>query len=157
MADHRKWKVGRSPVSAVLSLFLIIGCGSSNGQTQDQGIKGKVLLLEGNVMPGPDRKKPAGQPVVRTLHIYKVLLESSLEKEGDFYVLPEQAPVKVIKSDAEGKFSVDLPPGTYSLLSKEKQGLYANLFDGQGHIYPVEVQAGKYTEVVFKIDYGAFY
>jgi hypothetical protein len=137
-----------------LVLFMGAGCLPMHSQTPAQGIKGTVLWLEGNFMPGPgqDRK---GQPVERALYIYQILKESDLKKKEPFYAIPDLEPVKIVTSDSEGRFSVALPPGSYSLLSKEKEGLYANSFDGEGHINPVHVKAGHYTEITIKIDYKA--
>ncbi len=42
-------------------------------------------------------------------------------------------------SNAKGYFELALPIGKYSVFVLEPEGLYANYFDGQGNINPVEV------------------
>jgi len=138
-------------------VVLVAGCEWTNGQEADQGIRGQVLWLEGNFMPGPDREARRGEPAERTLYIFPALKHAELEQTGTFYKKPKVEPVKVVKSDEEGKFSVTLPPGLYSLLSREEDGLYANLFDGEGRVFPIVVKSGEFTEVIFRIDYKAVF
>ncbi|MTI23207.1 carboxypeptidase regulatory-like domain-containing protein [Fulvivirga sp. RKSG066] len=137
-------------------LTLLIGCKTTVSQQMDQGIKGKVLWLEGNFMPGPGQSNE-GQPVAKEIYIYEVLKAEDLEKEGQFYKTPNQEPTKIITSNEDGTFTVDLPAGTYSLFAMEPKGLYANLQDGAGNINPIRVVEGKYTGIVFRIDYKAVY
>ncbi|MCU0470496.1 MAG: hypothetical protein MUF58_18050, partial [Arcicella sp.] len=66
--------------------------------------------------------------------------------------------IKTVKSDADGRFCVDLPEGSYSLLVREgDKGLYANSFDGEGNIFPVKVGKDKVSIIVFTVDYQAVY
>jgi len=139
-----------------VALVAIFSCKSTVSQTLEQGIKGKVLWLEGNFMPGPGQNNE-GQPVERQLYIYQALKTVEMKKSGQFYAIPAKEPVKVVASNAQGQFSVDLEPGTYSILSKEEKGLFANLQDGDGNINPVTVKEGTYTDFTFKIDYKAVY
>lgn len=147
----------------LIILSLVVNCKSSdqNGSTQnsaqmDQGIKGKVLWLEGNFMPGPGMNKE-GEPVAKELYIYPLINTSEIKKTGHFYEVPDQEPVKIVESDKNGTFKVGLAPGSYSLFTMEEKGLYASLQDGEGNIHPVDVKEGEYTEVTFKVDYKAVY
>ena len=122
----------------------------------DQGIEGKVLWLEGNFMPGPGQDKK-GEPIQREIHIYELTNQSDVTKNEHFYTDFDKEPVKVVSSDSSGKFKVGLPPGAYSVFSKEENGLYASVQDGEGNLNPVTVEEGKYTSLTFKIDYKAVY
>jgi len=122
----------------------------------NQGIKGKVLWLEGNFMPGPGQNK-SGEPVEKELYFFPVLNVNELERSGQFYKLDKYEPSGKTKSNSQGKFSIQLPAGIYSLFSKEDDGFYAGIQDGVGKINPIEVKENEFTEVVFKIDYKAAY
>ena len=96
--------------------------------------------------------------VRREVLIYPLMNRSRLEDlEGGFYALPDQEPLKTVSSGNDGTFSLRLDPGSYSLFVKEDGKLYANLSDGEGNVHPVEVEAGKVTEIEFKITYAAYY
>ena len=65
--------------------------------------------------------------------------------------------IQKIKTDENGAFQAELKPGKYSLFVREKDGLFANVFDGQGIINPVTVEAGKFTDIVIKVNYKAVF
>lgn len=135
----------------------VLGCKSSQTQTLNQGIKGQVLWLEGNFMPGPGQEK-TGEPVVREIYVYEVINAKKIEEKGNrLYELPDQDPITIGKSDENGLFEIALPSGKYSVFTKEDEGLFANLFDGQMNLNPVEVEIGKFTEMDIKINYKAVY
>jgi hypothetical protein len=124
-----------------------------------QGINGKVLWKAGNLMPGPGIKPSKGSPAVREIYIYELTSDKQTEaaEEGGFYRKINSKLVKKVKSDKKGTFSVLLPPGYYSLFSKEEKGFYANLFDDAMNINPMQVRKGKWDTFEFVIDYQAVY
>ncbi len=125
-----------------------------------QGIKGTIIWLEGNLMPGTDNsniKAKAGKPVVREIYVYKLVNVKETESEGSFFTRVRGNLVKKSQSNESGDFYIQLPAGEYSIFVKEKKGLYANLFDGNSNINPVVVNKNKVTEIALKIDYEAFY
>lgn len=77
--------------------------------------------------------------------------------ENGFFTHIATKLVKKVNTGEDGQFLVSLKPGRYSLLVKEPQGLYANLYDGEGHINPVMVKKDSISEVVLKVDYKAVY
>jgi hypothetical protein len=127
-------------------------------QTMNQGIKGKVIFRQGNFMPSPDApQQGSGRGVKRELYIHELTNMGQVQGEPPFYQQIQTKLVKKVVSDENGNFAVELKPGKYSLFVKEKDGYYANLFDGQTNIYPVEVQENQVTPVEFVIDYNATY
>ncbi|GAB3267850.1 hypothetical protein GCM10027347_37000 [Larkinella harenae] len=133
-----------------------VACKSSQGQAQ--GICGTVIFKSGNHMPGPDRPQPKGQPVVRDVLIYELTKTDQAESTEDgFYSKVNTQLVKKVKSDKEGKFCVNLRPGTYSVFVQEEKGLYANLFDGDNNIFPVKVEKNRQSTITFEITYQAVY
>ena len=124
----------------------------------EQGISGKVLWQAGNQMPSPDVPPSKGRGVQRTVYIYELTNGSqATTTDGVFHANIQTDLVTKVETDADGNFAVRLEPGVYSLFTKEKKGLYANLFDGENNIYPVEVKEGRLTHVEFLINYEASY
>ncbi|WP_026461964.1 hypothetical protein [Adhaeribacter aquaticus] len=128
-----------------------------------QGIKGNIVVLEGNLMPGLTRKNNTAVSSVaksitpREIYVYELTNLRQVKRNGTFYTNIQTKLVAKVVSTSTGNFQVALPPGKYSLFSKEPDGFFANLFDGESNIFPVEVKAQKVTPVEFKIDYNAVY
>jgi hypothetical protein len=66
-------------------------------------------------------------------------------------------PVAKVTSASNGEFTVFLAPGIYSVFTREPSGYFANRFNGQGIINPVEVKAGIFSEIVLEINYKAVF
>ena len=132
---------------------------SKNTSCTRSGLKGYVYLVKGNQMPSPDKlpSKPAGLETELYIHALTSLSDVTREGTSAFYNEVKTALITVAKTDADGAFSVKLPPGTYSLFVKKDGKYYSNMFDGNNNIFPVEVTTGKMTEVDFKADYDAVY
>lgn len=127
--------------------------------TIEQGIAGRILWQSGNHMPSPDAPRSSGKRgVKRTVYIYELTKGSqATTTEGVFHNNIQTKLVTQAESDANGNFEVSLEPGRYSIFTQEDQGLYANLFDGENNIFPVEVKKGQVTTVEFLINYAATY
>ena len=147
-------------------ICLLLAAVTAGAQTLDdaikQGILGTVVVREGNFMSAPDRAgKPKankkGKTTNRELLIYELTNLSQVKTNGAFYSQVQTKPIAKVTADADGLFQVFLKPGRYSVFSQEPQGLYANQFDGNGNIFPVEVVADRLTLVEFVIDYNASY
>ncbi|MCJ8163895.1 carboxypeptidase regulatory-like domain-containing protein [Pontibacter sp. E15-1] len=124
----------------------------------EQGIAGKVLWKSGNQMPSPDAPPSKGRGVQRTVYVYQLTNAAQVTTtNGVFHTNITTKLVTQVETDAAGNFAVSLAPGRYSLFSQEDQGLFANRFDGENNIYPVEVQQGQVTAVEFVINYKASY
>ena len=123
-----------------------------------QGIVGSVLWQSGNQMPSPDAPPSKGKGVQRTVYIYELTNgNQATTTDGVFHANIQTNLVTKVETDADGDFAVSLEPGIYSLFTKEEKGLYANLFDGENNIYPVEVKEGRLTHVEFLVNYAASY
>jgi hypothetical protein len=143
---------------------IIAACSVAMKNNQSQGITGKIVWLEGNLMPAIGdttmAQRMAGRPVQRTIYIYEPTVGDETEKTQDagmFYSKIHTKLVKKVNTDGKGTFRIVLPPGKYSVFVLEEKGFFANIFDGEGYINPVIVEAGKFTEMVIKVNYMAFY
>lgn len=127
-----------------------------------QGIQGQVLWLEGNLMPsireeGDPSPAPKAEGIQRTIYIYELAKREEAVYEDGFFSGIQVKLVKKVETDAQGYFTIPLDTGSYSLFVEEEQGLYANQFDGEGNIQPVQVAPDSITQLELKVDYKAFY
>jgi hypothetical protein len=124
-----------------------------------QGIEGYVYRISGNQMPSPDIKPKPPKGIKTTLYIFDLtnLDQTIRQGQSSFYLSVKTKLVKKIETDTSGYFKVKLPVGHYSLFTKKDTLFYANWFDGNNNIAPVQVLPQKLTKVEFKIDYDAYY
>jgi hypothetical protein len=95
--------------------------------------------------------------VARTLYFCAPAAAPQLEGEAPLFRAIKAEIVATAQSDDQGRYAVALPPGRYSVFTKEEGGYFANLFDGQGVANPVEVKAGELTALDILINYNAAY
>ena len=120
-----------------------------------QGLWGDVWFWEGDFMP----TCPSGSvtAVGREMRIHERASLSDVVPAGlPFFLQVNTSLVATVWSDSDGFFQAALPHGQYSVFSVEDSLLYANRFDGLGHIFPVEVKDGEVTGVTFDITYRAY-
>ena len=124
-----------------------------------QGIEGTVYRVSGNQMPMIGRPAPVPRKVSATIYIFQLTNANQVvrKEESSFFTSIKTKLVKKVVSNSKGRFSVQLPPGRYSLFAKKDSLYYANLFDDKNNIFPVEVLPGKMAKVEFRIDYNAVY
>ncbi len=146
----------------LLSLSLLFGCINKISGTGNQGIIGQVRWLEGNLMPTIGdtsyAERVKGVPIERDIYIFKaVKQQDALSAGGAFYKSINGELVYRLKSRKDGTFKVKLPPGKYSIFTMEKDGYFANRFDGDNYINPVTVYANNFTEIQIQVNCKAFY
>jgi hypothetical protein len=125
-----------------------------------QGIAGRVRFWEGDFMPGPERaSRGTVIPVRREIRVHQAARQDSVVPAGSggFFSRVLTPLAGVTASDDSGSFALELPPGRYSVFVVEDSLLYANLFDGQGYVFPVTVVADSVTRVQVDITSRATY
>lgn len=137
---------------SVFCFATLLGCVSIK-----QGIEGQVQWVSGNQMPGPDKKPAPTQGIEREIYIYELLSLDDVESKDGFISRVNKPLIKIVQSNPEGNFLVHLDPGTYSILIKEPQGLFANRFDQQNHIHPITVKKHEMVKITVVVDYEAAY
>jgi hypothetical protein len=129
---------------------------------EGQGITGTITWLEGNQMPtitdteNPD-ERPAAKPIQRTLRIYPLIQFEDLKVEQGLYTAIAEKPLTEVQTDENGKYSVQLSPGRYSVFVVEEDGLFANIFDGEGNVQPVTVKENEWTLLDIEVNYQAVF
>jgi hypothetical protein len=171
--------MNRSFLFVSICLVLLVACDKEPTSALDpvmsenlpgisQGIYGLVLFWEGDFMPTYPEDDSGGSvyPVVRDVCIFEAVLHRDIEwtyveiEPGIYTYLAAAIPselVKVVKSDKEGYFEAELPPGMYSIFVRENGYYYATRVDGAGYVFPAEVGEGGTVGVKFDITYMAAY
>ena len=145
------------------SFLLLASMSRSCDSTVEQGLAGQVLWLEGDMMPtindSPDvnRKKFKKEPIQRVVHIYELTTMDEATADGPFFKNIKTKKVESIETDEEGQFLVSLPKGRYSVFVEEENGLFASIFDGEGHINPVEIKENEISTIEIEVNYKAAY
>src|SRR5690554_222685 len=148
---------------SIIFLFLTIlafSCKSTKIDTQ--GLRGQVFWLEGNQMPqmaeeGKKVDRPGKKGVARTIRIHE-LTHINQARLGDYLFGDIETPlVAEVETDEQGRFSVELPVGKYSVFTVEESGYFANIFDLDSYINPIEVEKGEWTQADILVNYEAAY
>lgn len=124
---------------------------------QKQGIKGKVVWVSGNQMPGPDKKETIPQGIKREIYIYEATTLSQTQQEGVFFSNITTKLIGKTRSRKNGKFCIKLPPGEYSVFVKEEKGLFANQFDVDNKVHPITIKKGEFLNLTIQVNYEAAY
>lgn len=104
-------------------------------------------------MPSPDGAPKVGIGVQKRFAIFELTNEKQVvasDKPG-FYKKINSKRVATGCSGKDGCFTVKLKPGRYSIFVKENGLWYANGFEGDGSIWPVEVKQNEVTQIEFRI------
>jgi len=137
-----------------LFILILLAC-SFLTNAQKQGIRGQVFWLSGNQMPGPGKTLSPQHGVIREIHIYNAANLSDNPTQNGFFNSVATVLVAKVISESDGSFKVRLEPGRYSVFVKEKDALFANLFDGQGCINCIIVKPKKFSWLTITVDYEA--
>ncbi len=147
-----------------LFLFAMLCCSFSfcssvkDGKSSiHQGVFGKVIWLQGNFMPSPDRQSTKnGSAAQRTIYIYSLTKFGETQGESPLFLTINTPLVAKVKTNKEGYFQCKLAPGRYSIFTLEEDGkFFANISDGEGNITPFEVKVGEVTTNDISINYKA--
>ena len=137
------------------SLMFAMGGRESKDQTPStpaapaSGVTGKIEMWEGNFMPMIDKDrreqqiKPGANMKVRIHEPAKGLLGTVVAE------VPTSVVAETV-SDESGRFTIPVREGTYSLFIEDKNGWYANGWNGDGVQGAVVVEPMKMTEVLIK-------
>lgn len=145
----------------IFSAVLLHGCKAQRVDTQ--GIVGQLYWIEGNLMPrvtdsGAEiPKKPEKEKVKRTIRIYERTHINQATMEGTLFTNIETPMVAEIETEEDGSFILGLAPGQYSIFTVEDTGYFANVYDLDSYIHPIEVKEGEWANTEILINYKAAY
>jgi hypothetical protein len=118
---------GREPLESGRVPFLIVAkaepAGDAAANDGRQGIRGTVIKLTGNHMPGPGPGGRGGRSALSVpVHVFRGPV-SIFKKPNRKH--PQL--VQVVQSGKDGRFAVALPPGEYTVVAEINGELYLNL------------------------------
>jgi hypothetical protein len=121
------------------------------------GVHGTVTLREGDCQPGvvgePGGSGCRVHPASRRVHVYSPPIGDGAV-EGAYYH-GGRRPTSVGRSDSQGKYAIDLPAGSYTILVEDDGRFYCHSFEG-GRACAVTVRAGERVRRDLEIDHGSF-
>lgn len=136
-----------SAVAMIGFLSFCLVAGAEDKVTQ--GVKGKVIKMVGDFMPTVvDENNPAQQknrqklqPLPVKVHVFK----------GKVRIFEKPDPkhpqlVKIVTSNKDGEYSVELEPGKYTVVAEIGGKLYLNSFQSDNTWTTCNVVEGKWTE-----------
>jgi hypothetical protein len=130
-------------------------------RAQMSGIEGKVYLLSRNRMPSPPRRptdtirRPAeGQGIKATICVFGLTNDSEVTRQGTspWCEAIHTRLIRQVDTDDKGNFTIQLPPGTYSVFTKKDNLFYASRRDEKNNIAPVKILPGKMTRIDCSIE-----
>ena len=141
--------VGLLECSSALGITPPITPHSSTMLEQAQGIKGTVMRVTGNQMPTLGDNTPRTQPQPVKTHVW--FFSGRIAGKGSRWPISEARKhsnlVGSVESDTKGEFSMELPPGEYTLFAQYDSDLYLNSFLSDGSYRSVQVVDGKMTNL----------
>lgn len=108
-------------------------------------------------MSGPSKTIAPPLGVTREISIYRATYLKDAQQDDQFFSELTTELVTKLWSKEDGTFKVKLPPGEYSVFTRESKGLYAGVIDKNGCINCVIVKPKKYSWVAITIDYDVPY
>lgn len=109
------------------------------GVRAEQGLRGKVVKLEGDFMPwvgDEPRQRNKTTPLQVSVHIFKgsvKVFENPDEKHPSF--------LQKVQTKADGSYECALPPGEYTAVAEINGKLYLNAFQSDGTWSTVTIEA----------------
>ncbi|WP_268034440.1 carboxypeptidase regulatory-like domain-containing protein [Algoriphagus sp. PAP.12] len=149
--------------STFFILFTLILMYCKPMKPEGEGVTGTVTWLEGNQMPGiidedsETEKNPKGVGVKRTLLIYPLTNVADTKNENGLFTSVSGTPVTTIETEEDGSYQLQLAPGRYSVFTQEENGLFANIFDGDGYIQPITIKENEWNLLDIIINYKAVF
>lgn len=146
----------------VILIAVLLSMSCKPYKPDGQGITGTITWIEGNQMPmmiedGKADEKPSPTPIQRKIRVYPLIKFSNLKMEDGLFTGLAEKPITEVETDKNGKYAIQLSPGRYSLFVVEENGLFANIFDGEGNVQPVTVKENEWTLLDVEVNYKAVY
>jgi hypothetical protein len=124
-----------------------------------QGIVGEVTEITGNQMPMVGAPMPTPKPFKTTVYIYDSTHISKVKQIGTspLFSMVNTRLVQKLDTNEAGRFSAELPAGTYSVFVLKGGAFFANQFDEKNNIGLCRVEVGKQTRIQISVNTDASY
>ncbi len=124
-----------------------------------QGIVGEVTEMSGNQMPMVGAPAPTPKPIKTTVYIYDSTHISKVKQIGtsSLFSMVNTRLVQKLDTNEAGRFSAELPAGTYSVFVLKGGAFFANQFDEKNNIGLCRVEVGKQTRLQITVNTDASY
>jgi hypothetical protein len=145
----------------ILGIFLtILSCKStktSQVATITQGITGTVEQITGNQMPRIGREPDKPKPFPTTVFFYAPtdLTQVLRVDQTPLYTAIYTKLVASVETDSLGRFTANLPVGTYSVFVQVEKKFFANSFDIRNNISLASVDENKLTDIKILVNHKA--
>jgi len=147
---RRPWEKDK-PAAETFKATVVVSAPPADGAAGPQGIRGQVLKLTGNHMPGPGpRVGGATKPLSVPVHVFKGKVKRVATPNPKHPQL-----LKTVRSDAKGNYAVALEPGTYTVVAEIEGKLYLNSFAGDGSWSTVTVKKDTWATWAIRDTSGA--
>jgi len=135
-------------------LFLLPGCAQRTVR-----VTGTVIRVAGNQMPSPDLPDPDYGGYATAVLFYRPATRQDAHRAGPagFFDRVGTPLAARVATDGQGRFRLRIAPGRYSVFIAKDSLLYANVFDGEGILNPVDVAPRGRTTLRLKADWDARY
>ena len=154
-------------LASLAPLILLSACGGSSppasspgntgsppGLTAEgpEGIRGTVTILTGDFMPPGPPSGTAAPAANAPVHVFAGTLQpvAAIDPAAPAYR-------GTVMTDAEGRFQIALPAGTYTLVTEHDGAPYLNCQDGDGAWCATTISAGTWAELAIVDNAGATY
>ena len=133
--------------------------GTSQATQIPQGIVGEVTEITGNQMPMVGAPMPTPKPFKTTVYIYDSTHISKVQQIGTspLFSMVNTRLVQKLDTNEAGRFSAELPAGTYSVFVLKGGAFFANQFDEKNNIGLCRVEVGKQTRIQISVNTDASY
>jgi hypothetical protein len=121
-------------------------------------VSGKVVRVSGNQMPSPDLSPVEPRGWQTKVYLFDPLTSLDLKSAGTngVYLIGATSPVKVIETDAEGRFRAKVKSGMYSvLIARDSLTMFTNITDGNGLLNPVRLEKRKKNTIRLEASWDA--
>ncbi|MEN9598352.1 MAG: hypothetical protein RL596_663 [Bacteroidota bacterium] len=145
----------------ILGIFLtLLSCKSVKTQqvtTISQGIRGIVEQITGNQMPRIGREPDKPKPFPTTIFFYAPtdLTQVSRVDQTPLYTTIYTKLIATVETDSLGRFTANLPVGTYSVFVQVEKKFFANSFDIRNNISLASVDENKLTDIKILVNHKA--
>ncbi len=122
-------------------------------------VTGEVLRIRGNQMPSPDLPDPVYPGFKTNIYFYQPVSFKMANpvNQGGMYSRINGILSGTAASNAQGRFSIRLKPGRYSVLIGNDSLYYSNIRDGAGMLNPVDIPSSRKFHIRLRADWDATY